>query len=299
MKSSSSRWRDGWLMFRYRQSTVCLSAWRWHVGATGGSWLRLLLDQDRTPRAVYLADGLPLIAWGELIPGQPTGWWTHVAPAEALHADPLPSLVERLACQVAQGGARYLAAEVPADAPWQDALRRAGLLPLAQWQIWRWAPVEAAPTTDAHPRWEPLGVHTLDAARALMRRRVPPAVRPVLHQPQVESTWWVCRYGDDLLGLAWLQRGPRGIWLALFLDAGADGRRALLALTAQGIIPRYAPTWLCALPGGAEAAVDALGAQPEPAWLLLARPTGATSPVTAAQPESVAHPLRPLVPHSS
>ncbi len=295
-------WQDGWLVFRYRRRAVCLSARRHFTGQEGwpGGWWGLLFPSAQVLSGVDERNGHRLLAWGELTADGHTCWVTHLAPVEGLESTLLPRLLEHLARQAGQRGARHLALEVPEEAPFLPRLQQAGLAPLARMRLWRWVG-EGFPNGGA-ACWQPLSSADLGEAQALWHARVPPKVRAVLPYPQPQGDWWLCRRGSALLGLVWIAQGPRGVWGQLWLSDEAPRQvqeEALRALsrTWEGVL------WLSTLAGdGAEdRALEAVGAQTVPSWLILARPVGlpvsATAP-TRAEQATITQPLRPIVPHS-
>lgn len=297
-------WQDGWLLLRYRGRTVCLSARRLVTGQDGwpGGWWGLFFASSQVLRVVDESDGRPLLAWGEMAPDGHTCWLTHLAPVEALEGDALPRLVEYLARRAAQQGARYLAVEAPEEADFLPHLQRAGLSPLARLRLWRWSHPEDNSPPSGVP-WRPLTPALLGQAQTLWYARVPAKARAVLPYPRPQGDWWVYR---EAQGLAWVHRGPKGLWVQLWLDPEGDAaahQEALLALfRTWGEV--VVPLWVSTLSGdGAEdRALEALGAQPGPGWLLLARPAGLPVHVPDAVPAEAAQvtprPLHPIAPPS-
>lgn len=302
-------WQDGWLIWRYRGRMVCLSARRWATGRCGwpGGWWGVFRPPGESLASVSFADGLPLLARAEVTRGgQPVGWLTHLAPAEALEeaVGALAALLEHMARQAGRRGARYLAAETPAEGTGLAVLQKAGLLPLTHLTLWRWtASRPPASPTDA---WRPLQPMWLGAAQSLWLERVPPAVRPVIAQPQAQAGWWVLPADRTIGGVAWVDAGPGGVWVQVFLHPSAlpQGEHSLASLLHQ-VEQRFPhrPVWLCTVAGDGveDQTLTALGLRRQGHWLLLARPVGlpvsATAPARAEQ-ATITHPLRPIVPHS-
>ena len=301
-------WQDGWLLWHYRGRMACLSARRWATGRCGwpGGWWGLLRPPAGSLASVCFADGTPLLARAEVPRGaQRVGWLTHLAPAEALEEpeEALAALVEHLARQAGQRGARYLAAETPIEGGGPMALQKAGLLPLTHLTLWRGEPVPATPSPEEG--WRPLQPPWLGEAQSLWRERVPPTVRPVLVQPQARAGWWVLPAGRRLLGVAWVDAGPGGVWVQVFLRPAASPQGETtrhLATLVQQVAQRFPqrPVWLCTMAGDGveEQALTALNLRPGERWLLLARPVGLTVGVTAPSRGEQATIPQLVAPHS-
>ncbi len=255
---------------------------------------------------VDYADGQPLLARGEWTPGEATGWLTHLAPGEPVSEAALVALMNHLARQAGRLGARYLAAEVPEEGPWRARLQRAGFLPLARWRLWRNPGTLDQGGLQKPIGWLPLTPEMVPQAQALLRERVPAAVRPVLPTPAAAGGWWAYWAEERLWGVAQGYQGPEGTWIQVFLHpqgtlGGEQPMRALLALVQRSAWP--SPVWFWVLAGQAleERALRGLEARFEAQWLLMARPVGAA--VRAAEPAQaegvrVAQPLHPLAPPS-
>ncbi len=297
-------WQDGWLVWRYRGRLACLSARRWATGRCGwpGGWWGVLRPSNDHLVAVHFADGVPLLARAEMsILGRPVGWLTHLAPAEALAqgTGAWEALIEHIAREAGRRGIRYLATEIPDQAEGLPTLQKAGLLPLLHLPLWRWE--HTRPKRISTTPWHPLPSAWMGEAQNLWHERVPPAVRPVIPQPQAQTGWWGVRAGRALAGIAWVDSGPGGTWVQLFLRPAAlpQGERLIAALVHQ-LQSRFAsrPLRICTVAGDGleDRALEALGARQEARWLLLARPVGLTVNATDPAHAALTQPLRPIAP---
>ncbi len=297
-------WHDWPLLSRYRERALCLDSRRLCAGGRGlmgGGLLSYLGPATGVYTALERLDGVAYLGQMEIAPQAAVARLTYLAPDEALHAQaPVSGLLAYLAGRAVAHGARYLVAEVPAEAPFLSALHAAGLTPEMTLRLWRWE-ADGGGEEATPGRWQAADEVTRWEAGRWLHRALSPLARRVWPTEAEVGGVWVYRCGREVWGAALVARGPQGTWAQVALPEGEAGLTALRALVTQLGSSSAMPLFFCApeRDGITAQVLQQGGAVPGPRWVLMVRPLA----VTARMPEAVAWRLArwtrlPLLPHT-
>ena len=149
---------------------------------------------------------------------QPSAKLTFIAPSALLDHPDFSRLLSYLSKQAGEMGAFQILAEVPRDQPASDTLFQAGFRPYADQSIWK-LPVFNGADREKCSSWCPISGVDKFKIDTLYQRAVPQKIQrvePPRKTPELQGL--VLLEGENLLGFARTEIGPRGVLVDLILD---------------------------------------------------------------------------------
>jgi hypothetical protein len=263
-------WRDLPTLYRYRHQGVFLDS---ALMVTRGSTLIPSVLFSGFGQATGLitwvckedCDEKPLMGQSYHPAASPTARLSFLAPQEALDSPSTKRLLEQLAKQAGQHGAFYLRAEIEADSPIFEAIRKTGFSAYTRQRIWQYDLPE--PNKKATNHWRMIRHIDLVAVQSLYRQIVPEFVLNIEPSNSISPAGLVFSEGTELFGFAEVKYGVRGIWIKPIIKPDIEHADQILIDLLHSLPDRHArPVYFCvrAYQPHIEPALETLKANPGP-----------------------------------
>jgi hypothetical protein len=207
-------------------------------------------------------NGETMIGQVRHIPGREDAHFTYLAPALKIDPGGFQEMVEYLVKKLGEHQAQNLIAEVEESSDCFELLRRAGFSIYARQHIWK---ITSLPKQKRDGfSWQEIASLDEFNARKLYHAVVPTMVQQVETSPWDELQGWVLYQNGELMAYAYINEGPRGIWMQPYIDSEvADFPGQLTSLLAHLRPRERRPVYVClrSYQGGIAPHLEALGGE--------------------------------------